>query len=183
MRLSSRVCARGEGGEGGQFDDAEQALVAQHRQDDDRMRHRLAQARADADVVLGWLGDENRGAFQGALADQALTVSEILVEVLAFAVGVAAEQAQALVFFLVDEHHRVPDIEQRGDVGKKTVRKLGERLGGLKVAGKLGDVGLDPALVFHLPRLGLQYLDGTGEVAEFVRIVGVRHGFVEVAGR
>ena len=44
----------------------------QDRQDDDVERRRLAEARADLDVVVGHVGEQDALLLEGALPDQAL---------------------------------------------------------------------------------------------------------------
>ena len=74
----STICSRKawltrrEGPERRQLDDGQALLLEQHRQDDDVDRRALAQAGRDPQRRLADVGDEDRLALQGRLADEAL---------------------------------------------------------------------------------------------------------------
>ena len=58
-------------------------------------RLRLAEAGVDLDVVVGHVGEQDALLLERRLADQPLADAELLVEVLALAVGVGRGELQA----------------------------------------------------------------------------------------
>ena len=81
--------------EGGQLDHRLHLAFEQHRQDDDVERRGLAQARADLDVVLGHVGEQDALLLEGALADQAFAELERVGQVLAAVEGVGRRRGSA----------------------------------------------------------------------------------------
>ena len=101
--------------EGGQFHHRHQALAAQHRKHGDGLGRSLDEARIDGKIIAGRAGQGDRAALEGALTGQSLAEVEILVEAAADLEGIAADQAEATVAFLVAVEHAIADLEQRTD--------------------------------------------------------------------
>ena len=167
--------------EGGQFHGPQHAVAQQDREGQQGRGRGGAQPGADLHVVLGGLGQEDLGALQHALADQALPGLQGLVEALAFLEGVAPHQPQLLVGLVVQIEDRVPHLQEGGQPGQEPPGQLVVGVGALQLGEDLVEAGLDPALLFGLPGSLLQHLDGAGQGADLVGVVGVRDLDVQVA--
>src|SRR5205823_6925806 len=90
-----------------QFDDGLHLALEQYRQHDDVERRRLAQARADLDVVRGHPGEQDGLLLQRALPDQTLARTEAIGDALALLVRVGGDQLEDRSFaFLVHHEER-----------------------------------------------------------------------------
>ena len=75
--------------ERGELDHGQHLVLEEHREDDQVDRRSFAEARADADVVVRRLRDEDRLLLESGLADEGLADLELVRDVLALLVAVA----------------------------------------------------------------------------------------------
>ena len=87
MRLAERLERR-------ELDHRHHLSLEQRRQHEDVVRRRFAEARADADVVLGRLGEQDRRLLERGLADEPLAELEAVRDGLALLVRVARDEPQ-----------------------------------------------------------------------------------------
>jgi len=168
--------------EDGQFDRTQQPLFAQDGEGQDGLRRRRPQGRGDVDVVVGRLGEKDRGALQRALPDQPLPELQGLVEALALAKGVGAQQPEALLALVVHVEDPVTHLQEGRDLGEEPLRQLAVAVRPLHLGRDLGQVRLDPALALRLPGAGLEHADGSRQRANLVRVPGMRDHLVELTG-
>src|SRR5579885_2824418 len=147
--------------ERGKLQDGPRLAFEQDREDDDTDRRRLAQARADFDVVLWNIGHQDAPFLQAALSDQPLSHAELRRDA---AVGVRSVRGNQLeVLGPVAVFGDIEAAELRADA-RRQLRETQVRPGqqvalALHHAGELGDVGLQPALIGVIA-------GGLGEVAD-----------------
>ena len=78
--VEERLVDLAEAAERRQLDDRLHLPLEQHRQHDDVERRRLAEARADLDVVVGHVGEQDPLLLERALPDQPLAEPELVAQ-------------------------------------------------------------------------------------------------------
>ena len=143
-----------------QFDDGLHLALEQYRQHDDVERRRLAQARADLDVVRGHPGEQDGLLLQRALPDQTLARTEAIGDALALLVRVGGDQLEdrSFAFLVHHEERAVVRGNQRSELAHDQPRHRVQVLLALHHRAELGQVRLEPVLLLVLLR-GLTQVD------------------------
>src|SRR5579885_2162124 len=147
--------------ERGKLQDGPRLAFEQDREDDDTDRRRLAQARADFDVVLWNIGHQDAPFLQAALSDQPLSHAELRRDAAVGVRSVRGNQLEVLgpVAVFGDIEGAELRADERRQLREQQVRHGQQVALALHHAGELGDVGLQPVLIGVLA-------GGLGEVAD-----------------
>ena len=161
-------------------DGAELALRDQ-RPRSRRGGRRLADPGRDAQVSRRKPRQRRGTAVGGALAGEPLPEAQRLRASLREAVtGHAAQRARVARYGV---QRADPSTESGDEPGEKPAAELGDGGRALEVAGQPRGMRLDPALLLHRRRAGLQHVDRAGEVGRLVGASRVRHRLRVVAAR
>ena len=147
-----------EAAERGQFDDAEQLVLEEDRDDDDAGRGRLAEPAVDRDVVRRGLLDEDPLLLRGRLPDQAVHRHAARVDGRALRRAVPGDEGEypwpgaggpqrgAVLVRVGQEERAVLGVHQRGQLAQDQVGDLDQVAVALHQRGETGQVGLQPVL-------------------------------------
>ena len=153
----------------------QQTVVAQNRQYRDRVRNSIPQAGADTHVIGRRPAQYQGRALHRALADQALTQIEILVQGFAIAQGIGAQHPKAPLVLFIHIKHAVADLYQRRQMGEQRLRKFCKTGHRLQCGRYLGQTTLDPGLGVYGLRTLLQHLNRARQRPGFIVVLRVRH--------